>query len=69
MTLPFLSSYLTNIYVVLAMCQAVFQHFANIIKNIFIFDFRERGREGEKEGEKHQCVVASHMPPYWGHGP
>ena len=25
--------------------------------------FRERGREGEKEGEKHQCVVASHIPP------
>ena len=22
--------------------------------------FRERGREGEREGEKHQCVVASH---------
>ena len=21
------------------------------------------GREGEKEGEKHQCVVASHVPP------
>ena len=25
--------------------------------------FRERGREGEREGEKHQCVVVSHMPP------
>ena len=24
---------------------------------------RERGREGEREGEKHQCVVASHAPP------
>ena len=27
--------------------------------------FSERGREGEKKGErgeKHQCVVASHMP-------
>ena len=21
------------------------------------------GREGEKEGKKHQCVVASHLPP------
>ena len=28
--------------------------------NLFIF--RERGREGEREGEKHQCVVASHAP-------
>ena len=25
--------------------------------------FRERGREGEREGEKHQCVVVSHTPP------
>ena len=23
----------------------------------------ERGREGEREGEKHQCAVASHVPP------
>ena len=22
-----------------------------------------RGREGEREGEKHQCVVVSHAPP------
>ena len=25
--------------------------------------FLERGREGEREREKHQRVVASHMPP------
>ena len=25
--------------------------------------FTERGREGEREGEKYQCVVASHVPP------
>ena len=29
----------------------------------YLFIFRERGREEEREGEKHQCVVASHMPP------
>ena len=29
----------------------------------YLFIFRERGREGEREGEKHQCVVASHLPP------
>ena len=29
----------------------------------FIYLFLEREREGEKEGEKHHCVVASHMPP------
>ena len=28
-----------------------------------LFLFRERGREGEREGEKHQCVVASCVPP------
>ena len=25
--------------------------------------FREKGREGEREGEIHQCVVASHAAP------
>ena len=28
----------------------------------YLFIFRERGREGEREGEKHPCVVASHSP-------
>ena len=30
--------------------------------NLFIF--RQKGREGEREGEKHQCVVASFTPPF-----
>ena len=30
-----------------------------------LFIFRERGREGEREGEKHQWVVASFAPPTW----
>ena len=30
---------------------------------LFIYLFLESGREGEREGEKHQCVVASHTPP------
>ena len=34
-----------------------------IFFKILLFIFRERGREGEREGEKHQCVVASHMAP------
>ena len=29
----------------------------------FIYVFLERGREGEREAEKHQCVVASCVPP------
>ena len=29
----------------------------------FIDLFLQRGREEEREGEKHPCVVASHAPP------
>ena len=37
-----------------------------LLKNIYyLFIFRERGREGEREGEKYQCVVASPVSPYW----
>ena len=32
-------------------------------KELVLFIFRERGREGDREGERHQCVVASHAPP------
>ena len=32
-------------------------------KKDFIYLFLERGREGEGEREKHQCVVGSHAPP------
>ena len=28
-----------------------------------LFYFLQRGREGEREGEKHQCVIASFVPP------
>ena len=28
-----------------------------------LFIFRGRGKEGEREGEKQHCVVASHTPP------
>ena len=34
----------------------------NIFKRLYSFIFRQRGREGEREREKHQCVVASHVP-------
>ena len=33
----------------------------NFLK-IFIYLILERGREGENEEEKHQCVVVSHAP-------
>ena len=35
---------------------------------IYLFVFRQRGREGESEGEKHQCACLS-CNPYWGPGP
>ena len=35
---------------------------SSIFKRFYLFIFRQRGKEGEREGEKHQCVVASHVP-------
>ena len=35
-------------------------------KRFYLFIFRERGRGAEREGEKHQCVVASPMTPTGG---
>ena len=37
------------------------------LKKIYLFIYRERGREGGKEVAKHQCVVASHAPPATGY--
>ena len=40
-----------------------FRFYCVLFKKIsFIYLFLERGRKGEREGEKHQCVVASHVP-------
>ena len=36
--------------------------FSNFLR-FYLFIFRKRGREGEREGEKHQRVVASCAPP------
>ena len=34
-----------------------------LLLRFYLFIFRERGKEGEREGEKQQCVVASCAPP------
>ena len=34
-----------------------------VLKIFYVFIFRQRRREGKREGETHQCVVASHIPP------
>ena len=31
--------------------------------NFYLFIFREKWREGEREGQKNPCVVASHVAP------
>ena len=36
--------------------------FKYIFQAIYLFLERGEGREGEREGEKHQCVVAPHAP-------
>ena len=33
------------------------------LKDFIYFNFIQGGTEGEREGEKHQCVVASHASP------
>ena len=35
---------------------------AIFFKRLNLFIFRESGKEGEREGEKHYCVVAWHTP-------
>ena len=37
--------------------------FSGLFKRFYLFIFRQRGREGEREGEKYQCVVASYVAP------
>ena len=40
-----------------------FTVFVCVFKDFISLFFRERWKEGEREGEKHQCVVAPHVPP------
>ena len=37
------------------------EHF--LFKKDFTYLFLERGREGERKGQEHQCVLASCTPP------
>ena len=41
----------------------LFSLFKSIFERFYLFIFRQREREGEREGEKHHCVFASHVPP------
>ena len=42
------------------MCVCLSNKFFNFLKRFYLFIFRERGREGERE--RNQCVVPSSMP-------
>ena len=53
LTLPYLLDY----------CSFILSCNYNFFKRFYLFIFRQKGREGEREGEKHQCVVASHVAP------
>ena len=37
-------------------------------KDFYLLNFLERRRTREREGGKHQCVVASHVSLHWGPG-
>ena len=47
-------------YLDILFCEVSAQVF---FKRFYFYIFRERGKEGEREGQKHQCVVASRAPP------
>ena len=48
-------------------CFQILKEIIYFFKDSIYLLFREGGKEGEREGEKHQCVIASHSP-YWGSG-
>ena len=52
----FMKQFYTHYYLILTTHSSFFTRF-------YLFIFRERGKEREREEEKHQCVVSSHAPP------
>ena len=55
------SLWLSAIVLKLALLQSCVLTFIDVFKD-FIYLFLDWGREGEREGKKHQCVVASCAP-------
>ena len=58
-----LPSYLRDLLEELKGFENLQKLYVGFLKFRFYFIFRWKGREGEREGKKHQCVVASRMPP------
>ena len=50
-------------YVIVYVCLVSAQNYLLFFKRFNLFIFREGGKEGERQGEKHQCEVASHALP------
>ena len=51
-------------YFVLLECIVLHSVYISLfLKRFYLFIFREKGKEGVREGQKHQCVVASHVAP------
>ena len=62
---PFIETSVTHMLTqmgIMQTCQLTSRHCLWDVGGIFYL-FLERGREGEREGEKHPCVVASCAPP------
>ena len=47
-------------FLCLSMNFPLYSSILQFLKRFYVFIFRQREREGERDGEKHQCVVASH---------
>ena len=55
---------------ILEFCPGIwFRFIKNIFLRFYLFLFLDRREGREREGEKHQCVVASHTPCTGEHGP
>ena len=58
-----LKNYLVNLHVVICIYTLLC-----FFKRFDLLIFRERGRERERKGEKHQCLVVPRVPPHQGVG-
>ena len=64
MYLNLIANFLHNIKIIPFTLNKTLEHTLVVFfLRFYLFSFRERGREAGREGEKHQCVVASHVPP------
>ena len=53
-----------SIHVFALLCDHHCDHSPELfLKDFICFIFRQRGREGERESDKHQCMVASNVSP------